>query len=159
LVDGFTRIQREKWWAQGAESGPSKPHVAAVQDGSCSSSYTEGWASVDMVIKNNTSFPLTYDPEISGPSTGHWNERPATTLDPGQCEVVNAYAPTDVHIFNLNVVYSTPWGDYMPFEGTAMSTNPSFNSNVFEGVPEYHKNNFYWSGAIDNRYSITSSGQ
>ncbi len=134
--------------------------VATSQSaGTCSPSFDKGWTSVDLVITNNTSFALTFDPALSGPSSGHWNERPATTLGPGQCEVVNAYAPTDVHIFNLNVVYSTPWGDYMPFEGTANSTSPSFNPNVFAGVPEYHKNNYYWSGTIDSRYSISSSGQ
>ena len=98
--------------------------TATAQDGSCATGWTGGWTSVDMTITNNTTFPLTYDPAVSGPSTGHWHERPATTLQPGQCEVVNAYAPTDVHVFNLNVVYTTPWGDTMPFEGTANSTNP-----------------------------------
>ncbi len=138
---------------------PEQPHVATVQNSSCSSGYTQGWTSVDMVITNNTTFPLTYEPGLSGPSSGHWNQRPATTLDPGQCEVVNAYAPTDLKVFNLNVVYSTPWGDYMPFEGTANGTSLSFNPDVFENVPEYHKNNYYWSGAIDPRYHITSSGE
>jgi hypothetical protein len=133
--------------------------TATVQDGSCTTGWTGGWTSVDMTITNNTTFPLTYDPTVSGPSAGHWHERPVTTLQPGQCEVVNAYAPTDVSVFNLNVVYTTPWGDTMPFEGTAMSTSPSFNPNVFEGTPQYHSNNYYWSGAIDSRYSITSSGQ
>ncbi len=112
-----------------------------------------------MVITNNTGFPLTLDPDITGPSTGHWNERPADTLEPGQCEVVNANAPTDVHIFNLNVVYDTPWGDYMPFEGTANSSSPSFNSYVFDGQPTYHSNDYDWTGAVDSRYSITSQGQ
>ncbi len=133
--------------------------AAAAQDGSCTTGWTGGWTSVDMTITNNTSFPLSFDPTLSGPSAGHWHERPETTLEPGQCEVVNAYAPTDVHVFNLNVVYTTPWGDTMPFEGTAMSTNPSFNADVFEGTPQYHSNNYYWSGTIDSRYGITSSGQ
>jgi hypothetical protein len=80
-------------------------------------------------------------------------------LEPGQCEVVNAYAATDVHVFNLNVVYTTAGGDYIPFEGTANSTNPSLNTNVFGNVPEHHKNNYYWSDAIDPTHTITSSGQ
>jgi hypothetical protein len=147
--------------ANAATANPAhtESHVASASSDSCSSNWTKGWTSVDLTIQNNTSFPLTFDPDLSGPSAGHWNERPVTTLEPGQCEVVNAYAATDVHIFNLNVVYTTPWGDYMPFEGTAMSTNPSFNPNVFEGVPTYHSNNYYWSGALDSRYGITSSGQ
>jgi hypothetical protein len=135
------------------------PHVATVQDGGCTSSWTKGWTSVDLVINNNTSFPLTFDGALSGPSTGHWNDRPAETLQPGQCEVVNAYAPTDVHIFNLNVVYSTPWGDYMPFQGMANCTSPGFNPDVFQNQPTYHSSDESWSGAIDSRYSITSSGQ
>jgi hypothetical protein len=133
--------------------------VADAADSSCSSSYTHGWTSVDMVITNNTPFTLNFESDLSGPSTGHWHQRPLQVLQPGQCEVVNAYASTDVDIFNLNVVYSTTWGDYFPFEGTANGTNPTFNPNVFEGVPQYHKNNQYWSGAIDSRYTISSSGQ
>lgn len=133
--------------------------VAAVADSSCSSSYTHGWTSVDMVITNNTDFVLNYESDLSGPSTGHWHQRPLQVLQPGQCEVVNAYASTDVDIFNLNVVYSTTWGDYFPFEGTANGTAPTFNPNVFDGVPQYHKNNQDWSGAIDSRYTISSSGQ
>ncbi len=134
-------------------------HVAKVSDGTCSSGYTHGWTSVDMVITNNTPFTLNLEGGLSGPSTGHWHQRPAAVLQPGQCEVVNAYASTDVDIFNLNVVYSTTWGDYMPFEGTANGTAPTFNPNVFDGQPQYHTNNQYWSGAIDSRYAITSSGQ
>lgn len=42
---------------------------------------------------------------------------------------------------------------------TANATETCFNVNVFEGVPQYHSNNYYWSGAIDSRYGITSSGQ
>jgi hypothetical protein len=146
--------------ATAATPAPRAPRqVEHAQDDSCSAGFTKGWTSVDLVITNKTSFPLTFDPSLSGPSSGHWNQRPLETLAPGQCEVVNAYAPTDVHIFSLNVVYNTPWGDYMPFMGNANNTEPSFNPDVFEGVPEYHKNNYYWSGAIDSRYGITSSGQ
>lgn len=133
--------------------------VATASDGPCSSSYTHGWTSVDMVITNNTDFVLNYEADLSGPSAGHWHQRPALVLEPGQCEVVNAYASTDVDIFNFNVVYSTTWGDYIPFEGTANGTNPTFNPNVFDGVPQYHQSGHYWSGAIDPRYTITSSGQ
>ena len=128
-------------------------------DGSCSSGYSHGWTSVDMVITNNTPFTLNFEGDLSGPSAGHWHQRPAQVLEPGQCEVVNAYASTDVDIFNLNVVYSTTWGDYVPFSGTANGTAPTFNPNVFDGVPQYHASGQYWSGSIDSRYTITSSGQ
>ena len=74
-------------------------------------------------------------------------------------QVVNAYASTDVEIFNLNVVYSTTWGDYMPFEGTANGTAPTFNPNVFDGEPQYLSSKQEWSGSIDSRYTITTSGQ
>jgi len=134
-------------------------HLAKATDGSCSSGYTHGWTSVDMVITNNTPFTLNFEGDLSGPSTGHWHQRPLQVLEPGQCEVVNAYASTDVEIFNLNVVYSTTWGDFMPFEGTANGTAPTFNPNVFDGQPQYHGSGQYWSGAIDSRYTITSSGQ
>ncbi|MFZ2016505.1 MAG: hypothetical protein WAV00_22015 [Nocardioides sp.] len=134
-------------------------HVATVKDGTCSSGYTHGWTSVDMVITNNTPFTLNFEGDLSGPSTGHWHQRPVQVLEPGECEVVNAYASTDLDIFNLNVVYSTTWGDFMPFEGTANGTAPTFNPNVFDGQPQYHENNYDWSGSIDSRYSITSSGQ
>jgi len=140
-----------------ADDQPSK--VAEAADSSCSSSYSHGWTSVDMIITNNTDFTLNFESDLSGPSTGHWHQRPLQVLQPGQCEVVNAYASTDVEIFNLNVVYSTTWGDYFPFEGTANGTVPTFNPNVFDGLPQYHKNNQDWSGAIDSRYTISSSGQ
>ncbi|MGD9961346.1 hypothetical protein [Nocardioides sp.] len=133
--------------------------VATAMDGACSSSYTHGWTSVDMVITNNTPFTLNFESDLSGPSTGHWHQRPAQTLEPGQCEVVNAYASADLEIFNLNVVYSTTWGDYFPFSGTANGTAPTFNPNVFDGEPQYHESGQYWSGSIDSRYTITSSGQ
>jgi len=133
------------------------PEVAHAADSTCSSSYTHGWTSVDMIITNNTDFVLNFESDLSGPSTGHWNQRPLQVLQPGQCEVVNAYATTDVDIFNLNVVYSTTWGDYFPFEGTANGTALTFNPNVFDGVPQYHKNNQYWSGAIDSRYTISAT--
>lgn len=129
--------------------------VAQVRDGNCSSNWTHGIASVDMVITNNTSFPLTYDPSLSRPSSGHWNERPATTLLPGQCEVVNAY--TDSNIFDnftLNVVYLTSWGDTIPFEGIAAGTSTYYNPNVFIGTPTYSSSSLVWTGAIDSRYSI-----
>jgi len=42
---------------------------------------------------------------------------------------------------------------------TSNATETCFNVNVFEGAPQYHSNNYYWSGAIDSRYGITSSGQ
>jgi hypothetical protein len=131
--------------------------LADVADSSCSSSYTHGWTSVDMVITNNTPFTLNFESELSGPSTGHWHQRPLDVLQPGQCEVVNAYASTDLKIFNLNVVYSTTWGDYFPFEGTANGTALTINPNVFIGVPQYHTNNQYWSGAIDTRYTISAT--
>lgn len=133
--------------------------VATASDGSCSGGYTHGWTSVDMVITNNTPFTLNFESDLSGPSAGHWHQRPAQVLEPGQCEVVNAYASTDLDIFNLNVVYSTTWGDYIPFSGTANGTAPTFNPNVFDGVPQYHSSGQYWSGSIDSRYAITSSGQ
>jgi hypothetical protein len=144
---------------QPAAASPAVGKPAKATDSACSSSYTHGWTSVDMIITNNTPFTLNFEGDLSGPSTGHWHQRPLQVLQPGQCEVVNAYASTDVDIFNLNVVYSTTWGDYFPFEGTANGTNPTFNPNVFDGVPQYHKNNQYWSGAIDSRYTISSSGQ
>jgi len=133
--------------------------IATSTDGSCSGGYSHGWTSVDMVITNNTPFTLNFEGDLSGPSAGHWHQRPAQVLEPGQCEVVNAYASTDVDIFNLNVVYSTTWGDYIPFSGTANGTAPTFNPNVFDGVPQYHASGQYWSGSIDSRYAITSSGQ
>ncbi len=133
--------------------------VATATDGSCSSGYSHGWTSVDMVITNNTPFTLTFEGDLSGPSAGHWHQRPSQVLEPGQCEVVNAYASTDIDIFNLNVVYSTTWGDYVPFSGTANGTAPTFNPNVFVGVPQYHESGQYWSGSIDSRYTITSSGE
>lgn len=135
------------------------PEVADAADSSCSSSYTHGWTSVDMIITNNTDFTLNFESDLSGPSTGHWHQRPLQVLEPGECQVVNAYASTDVEIFNLNVVYSTAWGDYIPFQATANGTAPTFNPNVFDGVPQYHKSNQTWSGAIDSRYTISSSSQ
>lgn len=146
--------------ASAADLADNLPETGATAaDSSCSSNYTHGWTSVDMVITNNTPFTLNFESDLSGPSTGHWHQRPLQVLEPGQCEVVNAYASTDVDIFNLNVVYSTTWGDYFPFEGTANGTHPTFNPNVFDGVPQYHENNQYWSGSIDSRYTISSSGQ
>ncbi|GAA4172350.1 hypothetical protein [Gryllotalpicola koreensis] len=144
--------------ANAARPAPeARPRTAVVENGGCSSSYTQGWTSVDMVITNTTDFTLNFDPDLSGPSTGHWHERPASTLGPGQCEVVNAYASTDIHVFNLNVVYSTAWGDYMPFQGVANATNSVYNEAVFQNVPEYHENSYYWSGAVDTRYSISQA--
>ena len=136
---------------------PSAHHVTVKSDDACTSGFTKGWTSVDMVITNNTGVPLTYDQELSGPNSGHWNRQPQATLAPGECEIVNAYDPATVHVFNLNVVYTMPNGDYVPFEGTAMSTSPSFNQFVFSSEPEYHKNNFYWSGSIDTKHYIAAS--
>jgi hypothetical protein len=145
--------------ATAAASPAVQPIVGKAMDGACSSGYTHGWTSVDMVITNNTDFVLNFESDLSGPSAGHWHQRPAQVLEPGQCEVVNAYASTDVDIFNLNVVYSTAWGDFIPFQATANGTAPTFNPNVFDGQPQYHQSGQYWSGAIDSRYTITSSGQ
>ncbi len=64
-----------------------------------------------MIITNNTDVVLNYESDLSSPSTGRWHQRPLQVLQPGQCEVVTAYASTDVDIFNLNVVYPTTCGD------------------------------------------------
>lgn len=128
--------------------------VAAAGDNSCSSDWTHGFASVDMTIQNNTGFPLTYDAALSGPSSGHWNQRPLTTLKPGQCEVVNAYTNSAIDTLALNVVYTTPWGDTMPFMGNAAGTTNSINPNVFIGTPTWNAKTQTWRGAIDSRYSI-----
>jgi hypothetical protein len=128
-----------------ANAASSRPTAATD---TCSSGFTKGWTSVDMVITNDSSQTLTFDPSLSGPSTGHWNKRPAATLAPGACEVVNAYAPTDVHIFYLNVMYTMPNGDYVPFSGIANATDPQSNAEVFLSQPTWVSSGDYWQGEV-----------
>jgi hypothetical protein len=148
--------------AAGAATPDHAPDAGAPQAqspaGACTSGFTKGWASVDMVIENNTGSPLTFDPALSGPSTGHWNSRPLDTLEPGACEVVNAYAPTDVHIFSLNVMYTMPNGDYVPFAGIANATATDANPLVFAGQPS-HLETDRWSGPVDSAHVISIMSQ
>jgi hypothetical protein len=143
--------------ASAATPSSPRPHVAAVQDDGCTSGFTKGWTSVDLVIKNNGDVPLTYQPSLSGPSTGHWNRRPADVLQPGQCEIVNAYAPADMWVFYLNVVYSTPSGDYVPFSGLANSTMNRYTTTVFAGAPSYDEDSHQWNGTVDPAHSISGT--
>jgi hypothetical protein len=142
-------------------SSPSSSAAVAAPDDTCTSGFTKGWTSVDMVITNNSDQTLTFDPSMSAPSTGHWNRRPAETLAPGACEIVNAYAPTDVHIFYLNVMYTMPNGDYVPFSGLANVTNTQSNAEVFLSQPTWDSSGDYYQGLVTGGYVIaqmSSSG-
>lgn len=124
---------------------------------SCTSNYSAGAYSLDIIMQNNTGQNLVLDPTRTGRGDGHWAAQPPTSLAPGACAVINAYSDDPLDLLWVTATYLLPDGTFIPFACQSQDdpVTPHCNANALLTMNETTYGPF--SGTVTDAWYISTA--
>lgn len=152
-------------FSSSASATPKSTRTAVPSSGasvSCTSNYSAGAFSLDMIMQNNTSQTLVLDPTRTGRGNGHWAAQPPSDLAPGACAVINAYSDDPLGLLWVTATYLLPDGTFIPFacEADSDTIEPQCNTTALLTMTETTYDGTF-SGTVSDAWQVdpaTSSG-